>query len=466
MSWLQKNFTRVAAGVAFVGAYGFFPIGYPYHLMRREQQNLFVYAWDYIAQTYRGSGFLARFVADFLEQFFHLPVAGPVVVALLLTAIGLVTYRLCRHFLGRWPALAVAALLYAWCFLRETENQFITRYTLVVLGYLALALAALQFRKTWLKPVAAALFLAFGVWSLGTPYNYYHGRLWGYPILKYDRVIGLDTEVYRQNWDKVIRMSKHDLYLSEASYCYNLAHAMKGELGRYLFKHPQNVNSLLFWTSTEKSAFHGGLVGEPWYHMGNLTLAEQSAIISLQSSPKHTGVRYLRRLAEINLISGETAAADKYLTLLSKTLFYGRWARRMLSGALDEADAQWLEKARANAIRQDFVFSTTEFRPVLLELLEANPANNLAREYLLSYDLVRLDLDHFEEDYSQGMVKQPAYLEGIYFWLGMHELVTDENLARYGVDPAYVARMDRFIRNPLRFRDTFWYYCLAAAERE
>ena len=55
--------------------------------MRREQLNLFLFDGDYISQTYRGTGWLVRFVADFLEQFFHLPVAGPLIVALVLTVL-------------------------------------------------------------------------------------------------------------------------------------------------------------------------------------------------------------------------------------------------------------------------------------------------------------------------------------------------------------------------------------------
>ena len=156
----KRHIGPIASVLAFLAAYGFFQFAYPYHLMRREQMTLFLFDSDYIRQTYRGSGWLARFVCDFLDQFFHLPVVGPLVVALLLTAIGVVTYRIVRRFLGEWPSLAVAALVFAWSFLRETENLYSTRYTLVVLGYLALLLLALQPRKGWLRwpcwPVSAS----------------------------------------------------------------------------------------------------------------------------------------------------------------------------------------------------------------------------------------------------------------------------------------------------------------------
>ena len=175
---IKSHVGHLAAALAFVGSFCFFQFAYPYHLARREQLNLFVFDGDYIAQTYRGIASPVRFVADFLEQFFHLPVVAPLIVALLLVGIGYVAYRICRLFMGRWPSLIVGALFFAWSFMREMGNLYQTRYTLVTLGYLSLVLLALQFRKAWLRPVAAVVFLAAGVWLLGSPYHKDYGRWW------------------------------------------------------------------------------------------------------------------------------------------------------------------------------------------------------------------------------------------------------------------------------------------------
>ena len=327
----------IAAALAFLGAWGFFWFVYPYHLLRREQMNLFAFDADYISQTYRGSAWLARFAGDFLEQFFLFPGVGALIVALLLTAIGAVVYRICRHFLKEWPSLGIAALFFIWSFLRETGNLYITRYTVVTLAYLSLILLALQCRKVWQKPVAAVLLLALGCWALGMPVHKFYGKAWGVPRLNYDKVIGLDVETSRENWDKVIKMSKRDLRMEESSYCLNLAHAMKGDLGSTMLNYAQNHHrTLLFSVSTENSLFTNSLAGEAWFQLGDMTVAEQSAITSLQASPKHTGARFLVRLARVNLISGEDAAAQKYLSLLGKTLFYRKWALSMMPGDAPE----------------------------------------------------------------------------------------------------------------------------------
>ena len=57
----------VCTTLAFLGSFLFFQFAYPYHIMRREQMNLFLFDWDYIRQTYTGVGWLARFVSDFID---------------------------------------------------------------------------------------------------------------------------------------------------------------------------------------------------------------------------------------------------------------------------------------------------------------------------------------------------------------------------------------------------------------
>lgn len=460
---LTRHPGRCAAVLAFLAAFGFFQFAYPYHLMRREQMNLFLYDWDYIRQTYRGVGWFARFVCDFADQFFHLPAVGPLLVALMLVAIAAAVYRIARHFLGRGASLVIAALFYAWSFLRETGNLYSTQYTLVVLGYLSLLLAALQFRKTWSKVLAATAFLAIGAWALGAPMHKDYGRLWDTPRFQYDKIIGLDTEIARERWDKAIKLSEKDLYMTEASYCFNLAHAMKGDLGEVLFEHSQNGTSgLLIMISPDISLFSNCLAGEAWYHLGNMTIAEQSAIIALQAAPKHTGTRFIERLARVNLISGEYGAAQKYLDMLGKTLFYGKWAKEMLAHIQDGTTPDWVAGARTNLSRTDFVNNNNRFRPVLLNLLEANPTNALAREYLLCYDLLAYHLDDFVEDYSKAISDEHLYQEAMLIWLSQHDEMKRDNFVHYRISASLVEKMQVFFDYPERYRTSYWYYYMNA----
>ena len=457
----------VAAVLAFLGSWSFFLFAYPYHLMRREQQNLFLFDGVHIRETYRGMGFLGRFVSDFLEQFFLAAVPASLIVALLLTGIGVVVFRICRHFLGKWPSLGIATLFFAWSFLRETGNLYLTRYTVATLALLSLVLLALQFKKAWLKPLAAVLLVGFGIWAFGSPVHKVYGKAWSVPQFKYERVLGLDTEACRENWDKVLQLSKVDLYTEEASYCYNLALAMKGRLGDDLFDHSQNYHySLLFPASSDQTVMTNAMAGEAWFQLGDMTVAEQSAITSLQASPKHTGARYLVRLARVNLISGEDGAAMKYLTILGKTLFYGKWARSMMPGRQDEAVRVQLSDAHARLARKDIVHQLDRPREQLLGLLEADPTNAAARNYLLCYDLLTYDLDAFMQDFTPDMIKGRLYQEAVLLWLTLQGRLTPDEIARYGMDLSVSDRMNRFGLNPGAFKNTYWYYYLKAMNKQ
>ena len=435
----------VAAALAFLGSWSFFLFAYPYHLMRREQQNLFLFDGAYIRETYRGVGFLGRFVSDFLEQFFLAAVPASLIVALLLTGIGVVVFRICRHFLGKWPSLGVAALFFTWSFLRETGNLYLTRYTVATLALLSLVLLALQFKNAWLKPVAAALLVGLGIWGVfGSPLHKIYGKAWSVPNLPYERVVGLDTETYREHWDKVLQLSKVDLYTEEASYCYNLALAMKGRLGDDLFDHSQNHHfSLLFPASSEQTVMTNAMAGEAWF-----------------------GARYLERLARVNLISGEEGAAMKYLTILGKTLFYGRWARSMMPGLQDETVRAQLSDAHARLARKDMVHQLERPRELLLGLLEADPANAAARNYLLCYDMLTYDLDAFMQDFTPDMIGARLYQEAVLLWLTLQGRLTPDEISRYGMDLSVSDRMNRFGMNPAAFKNTYWYYYLKAMNKQ
>ena len=357
----------------------------------------------------------------------------------------------------------MAALLFAWSFLRETGNLYTTRYTVVVLGFLALVLLALQCRRTWLRPLVAAALLAFGAWALGSPVHKHYGKPWSVPKFEYERLIGLDAEAARERWDQVLRLSRKDLHMVEASYFYNLACAMRGELGDRLFQHSQNGEAtLLMRVGTDRTTFSNCVAGEAWFQLGQMTIAEQSAIISLQASPKHTGARYIVRLARVNLISGEDAAAQKYLDLLGKTLFYRRWALRMMPERQDAEVRGQLAQARARLPRTDFVHDATRNRELLLNLLEADPSNTLARHYLLCHDLLTYDLETVMQDYLPDRVPGRSYQEAVLIWLSQHDRLNPQEVARYGVDVSQVDRMARFSRNPDKYRKTYWYYYMDA----
>ena len=459
---LQDKKRFFIPAVAFLAAFCFFACAYPYHLMRREQQTLFLLDIPHILKTYAGPGCLARFMGDFLEQFYCFKFIGPLVVAGLLTAIGALTYHICRGVAGKKISLLLATIIYIWSFLRETETIYITQYTIAIAGYLLCIWAALKFRKTAAKLGSLVIFVALGFCMFGSPYHKNYGKLIGKPDFDFEKLIALDVETSRENWDKVLDISKKKLLYNEAVYFYNLATAKKGCMSENLLRHPQNYDSGLFFLVTDQiSPFSNGLAGEVWYHLGNMTLADQSAMVAMQSSPKHTGARFIRRMAMINLISGEYGAAQKYLCMLSKTIVYRRWAKSMIPENQDENTRQMIEAARANLVGSDVVSGSNDYRLLLHKLLEANPDNRMAKEYLLCYDLLLCDLPSFIEDYVPEANNPAIYQEAALIWINIEHNEGRMDVIRpaeFGITPDTVERLKKFYQFPNNYKTTYWYY--------
>jgi len=457
----MKNLGHALAGISFLSAWSFFQFAYPYHLMRREQLDLFLYDWHCIKETYSGTGWLARFLGDFVEQFFCFPVAGPVIIALILAGTAAVTNRICRHFLRQWPSLIISAVVFLWSFLRETGNLFTTQYSLSVLGYLSLILLALQFGKKWMKLAAGVLLLGLGVFSFGSPTHKHYGRLIDFPSIVTDKLIAMDIHTVKGNWDKVLKLSERDMHDNIASYFYNLAIAEKGTMGNDFFKHSQGplAGTLFLRVDDDCSQFSNGAAGEVWFRLGDMTKAEQSTVVALQISPRHSGARFLVRLAEIALISGEEDTASKYLNILSKTLVYRKWALDRIPGRMSGNVRAWLAGERAKLPREDFVYGDNgATRDLLKGLLDANPDNMLARQYLLMYDLEIVRLDEFMEDYGRKMIPGTLFEQAMLVWMSRLDILNEDNIQKYGISRKTMQKFDQFFRYPDRYTDTYWYY--------
>jgi len=461
----DRHIGTIAACIAFLMSFVFFLVAYPYHLMRREQLNLFIYDWNYICETYKGVGFFSRLIGDFIDQFLYFPVIGPVIVALILTAIGAVVYRICRNWLGKWSSLGIAAVFFSWSFMRETENLYLTQYSFATLAYLSIILAAVKLGRNWRTAAGAVVLVVVGVLALGSPYHKQYGKLWGKPEMLNERIIALDVEASRENWTKVRKLSETDYYTHEASYYYNLSLAMDGRLGDGMFYHSQDMlYGVFLWVSDQVSQFTDGAAGEVWYQLGDMTLAEQSTVVALQASPKHTGARFISRLAQITLVSGEDNAAQKYLRMLSKTLKYRKWALGMLPENRDEKAEEWLSSKRAMLPEKDIVYGTSDFRPVLRGLLDANPDNGPAREYLLCCDMLFVDFGAFADDYSERIISGRHYEEALCIYLILKGQFDEDSAGDFGISTETLNRLQRFYKAPEAYKNTYWNYYMEVTE--
>ena len=129
----------VLSGIAF---YVFFAFRYPYHLHFQEQYQLFESTWAYFASVASVPGGLADWAGRFITQFFYYAPAGAALLAVLLCAVQLLTWSVCRQ---RTPGLYALSFLPAVLLLAFYCDENALAGAAVALG-ISLAAAALCLR--------------------------------------------------------------------------------------------------------------------------------------------------------------------------------------------------------------------------------------------------------------------------------------------------------------------------------
>lgn len=347
------------------------------------------------------------------------------------------------------------------------------KYLIAAAGVLALAAAASQ-----------AAFL------LGHPYFVKYARqngvslseardTWGKPSPETEWLMGLSVEAFEENWEKVSSLAAEDRTSEIGTYYYNLANAMTGSLPDRLLDYYQPFERGLFLTVDDTaSPFQITCSGDVWFHLGEMTMAEHSAILGMIFSPEHRGPRYLERMAEINLVTCETASAQKYLDILAAgSAPERRWARA------HSADGMTVDvRRRLNALRDlqpsfDVVHGATQTQLALRILLASNSSNRMALDYLLCYDLLTKDLDSFIRDYAPSLTSSHLYDEAVMLFLYRNNGLSQENVEHYGIGAETAEKFSRFMevlsrdggsgRNlPAELKKSYWYYFHFAVKNE
>lgn len=137
----------------------------------------------------------------------------------------------------------------------------------------------------------------------------------------------LDYYARNRQWDQIIKSCQRPLN----NYLYvnylNIALMEKGLLAENMFAFDQHGlgGLLLGWDKTYAVTT---LLSESYFTIGQVAVSQECAFEANIIASGRGSVRHIQRLALTNLISGEYAVAEKYLDLLSNTIFYAEWAER------------------------------------------------------------------------------------------------------------------------------------------
>lgn len=556
-----------------IAAYCFFAFRYPYHLHFQEQYQLFESTWAYFAGVAAVPGGLADWSGRFLTQFcYHAPV-GAAILAVLLCAVQLLTWALCRrrtfvsYVLSFLPVIAlvafycdesalfggtVAIILALACaglctLVKSDRARWILEAVLVPLTYMACGGLASVFVlvcvirefarcgiKAWLVtlvlialailcPIVAARVFPYPMDRLcyGVHYYRFHnvvpGMLWISAICSVIAIgvcafrgrglaggwqwavgIGLfvllaalgvgvvlktadmareetmryDFMARMEMWNRIMMRADERNPQDPASLsCLNLALAKTGRMADHQFEYwqsgsegliPAFVNDFTSPVST----------GEIFWHLGMVNTAQRYAFEAQEAIPDfQKSARCYQRLAQTNIVNGDWDVARKYLRALHNAVFYRQWADETLAALEGGTVFDRPELARARDLRlkaHEFLFSDTEMDSMLGLLKVENPSNTLALDYLLSWCLLRKDLDRFVE--CIGMIDTPAlaksYQEALLLrWVMTHN--DFEGLPTY-LFRTHAQRIGLFIQDyragksedymHKQYGDTYWFY--------
>lgn len=286
-----------------------------------------------------------------------------------------------------------------------------------------------------------------------------------------------DMLMRTHSWADVIELAKKNEPCSPLEvYSVNFALAMLGELPDRMFEFPQHSPQGLLPTYRKELSYLL-MSNEVYFRLGLVNAAQRFVFEAQESIPnKQRSGRMMRRLAEISIINGEYAVAERYLRILQKTFAYSKWATEMLGylGNEEKINAHPLySELRSLRIKNDFFFSDDEADQMLGLLFMHNKENRMALDYLLCYELLLRDTKHFAEYYN--LTKNlptynripRVYQEALaYIWAQNHKSFDG---IRWNISAQVKRDFSAFVtalktkneiidQSPMK--DTYWYYFL------
>jgi uncharacterized protein DUF6057 len=238
-------------------------------------------------------------------------------------------------------------------------------------------------------------------------------------------LLEIETNSEQQQWDAVLAWAEElpfpdaRAYDPRILYCINRALYFEGRLLDRMFEYPQ----VLFTPSLTlvdadidaTSRLTPRQCSEIFFDLGRVNESEQMSYEALEQCGNRPEI--LKRLASIQLIKGKPEAARRFLLLLERSLMHRGWARQMLGQLEDEPQAvdASLVSFRELAVQRDSLGNAGDLETMLEGLLERNPENRMALEYLTAHYLLTRRADRlaaYRQRFGRpGQPGLPRYVE-------------------------------------------------------
>ncbi|MDR2806071.1 MAG: DUF6057 family protein [Dysgonamonadaceae bacterium] len=317
----------------------------------------------------------------------------------------------------------------------------------------------------WLNPVNTLLTIGLLAGGIGWSYN-----------KQANLTVQMSYLLEKGEWKKVTELSSLTLP-SELTSCFNnIALSKTGELSGQMFHYNQvGAGGLLL--GKKNGYFNRYAMGVLFYHLGIVAEAKHCAFEALVGNSifKEPGAQALRYLVNTSILQRNQADFDKYIRFFDQSLFYRRWAKlqkeRMNQAVLHpDAPVEGLSKPE---VCKDFFINYKYIHSSLLYLLESNPHNQTAFEYLMAYYMLQKDFGSarncLDKYYARFNYREmPAHWEellALYYQINRHIVptlpVSRETAERYEQFRILImapssGEISRLLKS--RYGNTYWYY--------
>ncbi|NQT17005.1 MAG: hypothetical protein HQ582_29885 [Planctomycetes bacterium] len=217
-------------------------------------------------------------------------------------------------------------------------------------------------------------------------------------------LLGMAHGAEQRRWDDVLacarRLPPSDIQASDPRTIAEVNRALyfRGELLDRMFTYRQVLDSPSLALVCESALIMARLTprqsSEILFELGRVNESEHMAHEALETFGDRPEI--LKRLVYIYVLKGEPETARRFLAWLERSLLYGRWARdcrRQLDADPTLSGVPAVASCRELMVTRDSIENIVDLETMLLGLLERNPRNRMAVEYLMAHYLLTRQLD-------------------------------------------------------------------------
>ncbi|MBR4995744.1 MAG: hypothetical protein IKY82_06755 [Alistipes sp.] len=291
----------------------------------------------------------------------------------------------------------------------------------------------------------------------------------------------MDYHLRFEQWDDLLALSREQgvdnaLHIMMQ----NIALIQKDALGDEAFAYTQAGLDGITMDWSDNNPFIFSMLSDLHFALGNTSISQEVAFKKNSESiaVNHSyNPRMLKRLIQTNIIyGGESgyAVAEKYISILEKSLFYAEWAtaQRALLGNDDLLEPMMLEQ-RVNMHNIDLTYKMDGNFDILGDVAHCNLSRRTFHHQCAGY-LLNMDLERFYQIVSRlyGTESMPtlpkSFAEALLIYAAQNQLDVegysiDENTKRSFMEfQTFAAKNynNRNLASIMRksYSETYWYY--------